>query len=46
MIFGIKTHKKGYKYAKKRELSGWKDMVVWKDFRLLYVLKAIWAKYI
>jgi hypothetical protein len=31
---------------KKRELPGWKDMVVWKDFRPLYVLEAIWEKYI
>jgi len=32
--------------VKERELSGWKEMAVWKDFRLPYVSMAVWAEYI
>jgi hypothetical protein len=31
------------KYAKEKKLLGWNDVAVWKDFRLLYVSKAVWA---
>jgi hypothetical protein len=38
--------KESQKYVKVRELSGWKNMTVWKDFRLSYISEAIWAVYI
>ena len=41
MIFCMR-HKK--KNAKERELSGWNDVAVWKDFRPSYGLEVVWAK--
>jgi hypothetical protein len=31
---------------KERELLGWKNVKVWKDFRPLYVSDAVWIEYI
>jgi hypothetical protein len=44
--FWYETQKKAKKYTKEKELSGWKDMVVLKDFRPLYISQAVWVKYI
>jgi hypothetical protein len=41
-----RAQKKAKKYLKERELSRWKDVKVWKDFKPLYVLEAVWAGYI
>jgi hypothetical protein len=46
MIFGTRCKRKPKKYAKERELPNWKDVAVWKDARLSYVLEAVWAEYI
>jgi hypothetical protein len=32
---------KAKKYVRKRELSGWKDVAMWKDFKPPYLLEAI-----
>ena len=42
----ILTMKSSMKLYERKELSGWKDMKVWKDFRQLYVLDGIWTNYI
>jgi hypothetical protein len=39
----MKENKKIYE---KRKISGWKEVVLWKDFRPSYVLEAMWEKYI
>jgi hypothetical protein len=44
--FWYKVKKNQKKYAKERELSGLKDMAVWKDFRPSYILEVVWAKHI
>ena len=31
---------------KKRELVGWKEVAVWKDFKPSYILEAVWVEYI
>jgi hypothetical protein len=36
-----KTKKKAKKYSKEIEFLGWKKVVVWKDFRPMYVLEAV-----
>jgi hypothetical protein len=46
VIFGTRLRKNPKKYAKEKELLGWKDMVVWKDFRSLYILEVVWVEYI
>jgi hypothetical protein len=33
--------KKEKTYVKERNLPGWKDVAVWRDFRSMYVLEAI-----
>jgi hypothetical protein len=38
--------KSSTKIYERRELSGWKDVKVWKDFRQLHVSDAIWMEYI
>jgi hypothetical protein len=45
MIFGIRL-KKAKKYAKERWHSGWKAMVVWKEFIPPYVLEVVSIEYI
>jgi len=42
----MRHRKKQKKYAKERGLSGWRDVMVWRDFKPLYVSKAIWVEYI
>jgi hypothetical protein len=44
--FWYEAQKKAKKYMKERELPGWNDMVVWKDFRPLHVSDDVWAEYI
>jgi hypothetical protein len=44
--FWYEMQKKAKEYTKEKELLGWKDVVVWKDFKLPYLLKAIWVEYI
>jgi hypothetical protein len=42
----MRHKKKTKKYDKKNALPGWNDMVVWKNFRLSYILEDTWAEHI
>jgi hypothetical protein len=42
--FWYKAQKKAKKYMKERELLGWNDMVVWKDFKPPYILEVVWVE--
>lgn len=44
--YWYERRKKQKTYVKERYLPGWKDVAVWRDFRSMYVLEAIWAEYI
>jgi hypothetical protein len=45
MIFGMKL-KKRKNNARDNGLQGWIDVAVWRDFKLLYILRDIWLQYI
>jgi hypothetical protein len=45
-MFGTRCKTKPKKYVKERELPGWNDVEVWKDFRSLYISNVVWAEYI
>ena len=45
MIFSMR-YKRKQKNMRKKELSIWNDLAVWKDFILVYMSKAVWKEYI
>jgi hypothetical protein len=44
--FWYEAKKKAKKYAKERELSGWKNVTVWKNSRPPYISEVVWVEYI
>jgi len=46
VIFCTRRKRKQKQHTRESKLPSWNDVTVWKNFRLLYILEAIWADYI
>jgi hypothetical protein len=44
--FWYESQKKAKKTARDRGLQGWNDMVVWRDFKPIYIPEDIWMHYL
>jgi len=46
VIFGMNNKKGKNKTAKDRGLQGWNDVVIWRDFKPIYIPEDIWPRYL
>jgi len=44
--FWYESRKKAKKTTRDRGLQGWNDVVVWRDFKSIYILEDIWPHYL
>ena len=44
--FWYEAQKKAKKTARDRGLQGWNDVVVWRDFKAIYIPEDIWPRYL
>ena len=46
MIFGMKHKKKAKKTTRDKGFQGWNYVVVWRDFKSIYIPEDIWPHYL